>query len=309
VRNSAAAASPADRWRRRGLVVWVVLGLALPLTHWAEVLELKLLDAQFSLLARWRQPLPGSDIVIVAVDEATLAAIAEPLPLVHVHLSEILAALAAAGARAVALDLILPERSFDGLVPGNDQRLILGILAMRRAGIIVLARTVDEGGRPRSLHPPLLVAAGPQGSGLALMPVDRDGVIRRFDERLALDGSPVDSFIGTLARRLGRSPANGLIDFSRYGGFTTLPMAQVLDRIHAADTEALARDFGGKLVFIGTNLPFLDRHRVPLVPAVRSLDQTVPGVEIHAQALHSILGQQLIRPAAPGGLLLAARRW
>jgi class 3 adenylate cyclase/CHASE2 domain-containing sensor protein len=303
--TSSASPCAAGHWRGWGLALSLLVGLALPLTQWGEPLDLKLLDAQFSLLARRRSPQPPGDIVIVAVDEPTLAALAEPLPLVHVHLSELFAALAAADAKAVALDLILPERSYDALVPGNDQQLILGILAMRRVGIVVLARTVDEGGQPRKIHAPLLAAAGPQGSGLALMPVDSDGVVRRFDESLGLDGSPVDTFVGTLARRLGETPRRGLIDFSRYAGFTTLPLIQVLDRIDHGDTEALARAFRGKLVFIGTDLPFLDRHRVPLVPAVQNRHATMPGVEIHAQALHSILAHGLVRPTPRWWVMLA----
>lgn len=297
--------SPAGRWRAWGLAASLLVGLMLPLTQWAEPLDLKLLDAQFNLLARWRSPQPPDDIVIVAVDEPTLAALAEPLPLVHVHLSELFAALAAAEAKAVALDLILPERSYDALVPGNDQQLILGILAMRRAGIVVLARTVDEGGQQRKIHAPLLAAAGPQGSGLALMPVDSDGAVRRFDEKLGLDGSAVDTFVGTLARRLGEVPHSGLIDFSRYAGFKTLSLIQVLQQIDGGETDALARSFRGKLVFVGTNLPFLDRHRVPLVPAGQTLPPNVPGVEIHAQALHSILGHGLVRAAPLGWVMLA----
>jgi adenylate cyclase len=283
----------------------LLLGLLLPWTHWAESVDLRLLDLQFGVLARWRAPIPPDDIIIVAVDEPTLAALDEPLPLVHVHLGELFSALSTAGARAVALDLILPERSFDRLVPGNDQQLILGILAMRQSGIVVLARTVDEGGRPRKIHAPLLAAAGPLGSGLALMPVDSDGIVRRFDEHLGLDGSQVDTFVGALSRRLGESAHSGLIDFSRYAGFTTLPMIEVLGLIERGEADALARAFRGKLVFIGTNLPFLDRHRVPLVPAVHALHDTVPGVEIHAQALRSLLAHDLVR-TAPLGWVMAA---
>lgn len=283
----------------------LLLGLALPLTQGTEAIELRLLDLQFNLLADWRAAQPPDDIVIIAVDEATLAALPEPLPLAHVHLADLFTALAAAGAKAVVLDLILPERSFDQLLPGNDQQLVVGMLALRRAGILVIARTVDEAGHPRRIHPPLLAAAGPQGSGLALMPVDRDGVVRRFDERLGLDGSPVDTLVGTVARRLGISPQVGLIDFSRYAGFKTLSLIQVLALIDAGDTDALARAFRGKMVFVGTDLPFLDRHRVPLVPAVASRHPTIPGVEIHAQALHSILAQGLVKPTPLWWVMLA----
>ena len=292
------------RWRAWGLAASVLVGMVLQLTHWTESLELQMVDKQFNMLARWRPPSMGDDIVVIAVDEATLAAIAEPLPLAHVHLSELLSALASAGAKAVALDLILPERSYDGLLPGNDQQLILGILAMRKAGIVVLASTVDEAGRPRSIYAPLLSAAGPDGSGLALMPLDSDGVIRRFDEALGVDGSEVDTFVGKLSRRLGATPSSGLIDFSRFAGFKGFPLIQVLHRIHAGETESLASDFRGKVIFIGTDLPFLDRHRVPLMPPSRGSDETVPGVEIHAQALRSILAQELIVSVSPWWMVL-----
>lgn len=298
------ARPPAPRWRLWGLAASILAGLVLQLTQWTEGLEQQMLDAQFSLLARWRPPTMDQDIVVIAIDEATLSAIAEPLPLAHVHLSELLAALARAGAKAVALDLILPERSYDGVLPGNDQQLVLGIAAMRKAGIVVLASTVDETGRPRGIHAPLLSAAGPGGNGLALMPVDSDGVIRRFDEALGADGSRVDTFAGQLARRLGAPPESGLIDFSRFAGFKNHSLIDVLYRIHAGETESLVQDFRGKVVFVGTDLPFLDRHRVPLVPSIRGPQESVPGVEIHAQALRSILAHQLIAPVSPWWMAL-----
>lgn len=293
-----------ERNRWLGLALSMALGLLAPLTHWAESWDLRLLDIQFQVLAKWRQPIPVDDIVIIAIDEATLATIAEPLPLAHARLGDVFTALARAGARAVALDLILPERSFDALMPGNDQSLMLGILAMRSAGIVVLARGIDERGQTRKIHVPLLAAAGPQGSGLAMMPVDHDGVIRRFDERLGQDGSAVETFVGTLARRLGETPASGLINFSQFAGFPTVPLHRVLSSMAAGDTAVLAREFQGKIVFIGTTLPFLDQHRVPT-----SLDEamnygTVPGVTIHAQALRAVLAHQLIQPVPSWAICL-----
>jgi adenylate cyclase len=291
-----------ERSRWLGLALSVALGVLAPLTHWAESWDLRLLDSQFQVLARWQPPFPVDDIVIIAIDEATLATIPEPLPLAHARLGEVFTALARAGASVVALDLILPERSFDALMPGNDQRLILGILAMRSAGIVVLARGIDESGQMRKIHLPLLAATGPQGSGLAMMPVDRDGVVRRFDERLGQDGSVVETFVGTIARRLGETPVRGLINFSQFAGFPTVPLHRVLSSIAAGDTAMLAREFRGKIVFVGTTLPFLDQHRVPTPIGEAMNFGTVPGVAIHAQALRAVLAHQLIQPV-PGWVM------
>ena len=141
-----------------------------------------------------------------------------------------------AGATVVGLDIVLPDRSFEGLVPGYDRALLTGMLIARRTTPLVLALTVDPAGVTRRIHPAFVVAAGPGAAGYALLPVDDDGVVRRFDERIGSGGSPVPTLAGQMARRLGKEIiAGGLIDYAAGGAFRYVPLTDVLAWQDAGD--------------------------------------------------------------------------
>jgi len=143
-------------------------------------------DAQVHIVRALRDPqsaLPTRpQVVVVGIDEASLDAAAVPMAMLHAPLGRALEAIAATRPLAIGLDLALPERSFDQLMRGQDRELMRGLLAARAAAGIVLVLDVDAAGRPRIPPAPLLAAAGgSEAFGLALFPIDCDGVVRRFD--------------------------------------------------------------------------------------------------------------------------------
>ncbi len=286
----------AGRLRRSALLA-VLLGCLLPVSGLLKSLDWVVRDAHMQLAARVRAPRAPSDLVLIALDEATLSRIPEPLALPHPHLGDVLDALAGAGARAVGIDLVLPERSFDAIAPGYDARLLRGILAMRRVGALVVARTVDEAGRPRAIYPGFVAAAGDDGTGFALLPVHDDGVVRRFDEHLGVDGARVPTLVGVLARRLGVEPGQGLINNTRRMAWTTLPMHQVLGWARSGEKARLAEAFGGKVVLLGSTLDLVDLHRVPVGLDARPGEMS--GVFVHTQALQDTRSNALIREVPP----------
>lgn len=284
-------------WRLSGTLVALFVGLTLPASGLLQSLDWVVRDTHMQLAARARAPRVASDVVLIALDEATLSNIPEPLALLHRHLGDVLEALADSGVRAVAIDLVLPERSFDAIAPGYDARLLRGILAVRRVGAVVLARTVDEAGQPRAIYPSFLSAAGDQGVGFALLPVDDDGVVRRFDEYLGLDGASVPTLVGVMARRLGVEPSQGLIDYTRRVSWKVLPMHQVLAWARAGERDRLAEVFGGKIVLLGSTLNLVDLHRVPV--SLDGLSGQVSGVFVHAQTLQDLRSSSLIHEVPP----------
>lgn len=298
---------PVTRGAWLGVAVAMLLGALWSLAGLATPLDGRAWDASFALLNRLRPAPAAADIVIVGLDEATLAAVPEPLALIHPHLGAVLEALAQGGARAVALDLVLPDRSFEEIAPGADLALLRGLLAMRSAGVLVLARTVDDGGRERAIHAPFLAAAGPDGSGFALLKADRDGVVRRIDEHLGADGAAVATMTGELARRLGHAVSAGLIDYARPIGVEPVSMLEVMNRAKAGDVTALRRAFAGKVVFVGALLPFTDRHRVPVALGTSGYaPAAMPGVLVQAQAYRTLAeGGALPVRQAPAALLAA----
>jgi adenylate cyclase len=296
------------------VLVALLLGAAWPLTRLAEPLDRRAWDAAFALLARLRPAPPAPGIAIIGLDEPTLEALPEPMALMHAPLGALLEALAGSGARAVALDIVLPDRSYDAVAPGHDLALMRGIVAMRRAGTLILARTIDDAGHERPIAPPLLAAAGAGGSAYALLAADGDGRVRRIDARLGVGGAEVPTLAGELARRTGGAVSSGLIDFSRPLAIDSVSMLEVLRRAEADDSAALRRRFDGKVVFVGALLPFVDRHAVPVsISAGRYPDVATPGVYLQAQAYRTLMegGALPERPAlgALAGALLCALGW
>lgn len=306
--------------RRAGLLALAPLALLLPLLSPVQRLDLALLDLETRLLrAVAPRPAPALDPVLIGIDEATYRALPEPFALWHGHLGRLLEGLAEAGSGPVGLDIVFPDRSFDGFLPGQDRLLLRGLLAQRRAGGVVLGITVDERGTPRPIHPPFLSAAGPEGRAFVLWRLDEDRVVRRVQPHLEAGRPDTRVLVAALLQAMGRTPQAGLIDYTVGPAWTYLPLHTVLDRLDAGDTDWLRAQVAGRPVLVGTVLPFEDRRLQPVAlaawePHVRD----VPGVLIHAQALRAQLAGRVPQEAPAAvplvlsllllGLWYAARR-
>jgi adenylate cyclase len=282
---------------RVGLALAVLAGMAIGGFDLAAPVERKLVDAGFAALQGLPVDPQPPDIVVIGVDEATVASIAGPIALWHRELGELLGDAAGAGARLVGVDLVLPEHSYAAIVPDLDRALIDGILKMRAAGGIVLAITADAGGRPRPVYAPFVAAAGAGGVGYGLWRADPDLVVRQFDERLGANGEAVPTFAGQLARALHVEPVAGGINYALGNGFVVLPLIRVLEWGRAGDSEKLRQALQGRIVLIGATLPFIDRIEVPVaLTREHTQDDNAPGVLVNAQTLRTLLAQRVIQP-------------
>lgn len=259
--------------------------------------DLELLDFQFRLLRAWSPQAAARDVVVVGVDEDTARRFPEPITLWHRHLGQFLGAMARARPAVLGIDIVLPDRSYEPVLPGSDKLLMRGLLEARRAYPLVLALTVDPAGKPRAIHPPFVALAGQGGIGYALFPVDSDGSVRRFDERLPGAGAPVPTLAGQMARHLKVAPRAGLVDYWRGAPFDYIPLQQVLDWADAGNDEALVRAFRDRPVMLGSIFRFEDRLSAPVQLAVREPKApNTPGVLVHAQALRNLLNGGFIQP-------------
>lgn len=277
-----------------------LMTLAILLTYASSVqrLDLALLDSQFSLL-RWIFPRPAkAQVVVVGIDEVSVNALPEPMALWHRHLGKFLEGLATVQPAVIGLDVVLPERSYDAILPGYDASLTRGIVVARHATKLVLGLTTDAGGKLRPILPVFMTAAGREGLGYALWLVDEDGVVRRFDERLGADGQTLPTLVGQMVRHLGVQAHEGLIDYACGALFDFIPLKTVLEWIDGREDQALTKAFAGKVVILGSVLPFTDRVYQPINMADWGTDRFAPAVLVHAQALRSILGEGLIQPVA-----------
>ncbi len=279
------------------IVIVLLLGAGFTYSPWTERLDRKLLDVQFRALRAQAVRPVKNDVVIVGFNEDTGRVLREPMSLWHPYLGKFLEAAAGAGAAGVGLDVVLPDRSYDSLFPGYDKQLLSGLLVARRAMPVVLALTVDPSGETRSIYPAFGAAAGKDATGYALLPVDSDGIARRFTEKLGESGGTVPTFAGQMARRLGREAGDGLIDFAAGAAFDFIPLQDVLEWHGAGDTAKLQRAFGGKVILLGGVFKFEDRLATPVNLAEwESKTDNIPGVLVHAQALRNFLNEGLISP-------------
>jgi len=270
-------------------LVWAVfcalLGLFAGLNPWSRELDFKGLDLNFQV-HRQAGPRPpqGPEIVIVGIDEASARGIAEPLALYHRPLGRFLEAMAEAQPAAVGVDIILPERSWDAFTPGLDAALMRGLLTLKWNAPLILGRTEIQG-LPRPIHAPFETAAGLEHIGFVQCARDSDRVLRRFETRLGDQGGIVPTFAALILRALGRETKPGLINFNLGAAYDYIPFQQVLQW----QAPALKKAFAGKVVLLGTVIPYEDRVPLPVHLAgwehASTLDS--PGVLLQAQILRT----------------------
>ena len=263
----------------------------------------KLLDAGFELWRRFAPEPARRDVAVIGIDVEDLRKYSEPRDFWHAHYGRLLAALAKARPAVVGLDVVLPERSYQHLIPGLDQALLKGLVAIRNEAPVVLARTVDDFQNFREIFAPYVAMVGPESVGAVIVCRDEDDIIRRFDEYLCDPGRarPVSSLAGLMASRLGIKGAwRGWIDYRIGAPIQYVPFREVV-RWAETDEARLRAELGGKPVLLGFILPFEDRRTIPVDLALwEPGNRSVPGVLVHAQVLRSLLH---------GGLLQALSVW
>ena len=291
---------PSAAWL--GVAAIAVAGLALGLTPLAERLDLLALDESFGIIrAAGAKPAPD-DLVIVGLDEATLRAVKEPLGIWHEPLGKLLRKLASARPRAIGLDLVIADRSFDSIRPGLDQALLEGLVAARDAGPFVLGLGIDARGEARPINRPFVAVVGVQRLGLVVLGRDPDGVTRRFAPALPTEDGSFPTFFGRLCAALAGDCRAGLVDYALGPTYGYVPMQRVLDM---TDDKDLARLFAGRIVLVGETQRFTDRIAQPLNLAGWEHGRSdAPGVLAHAQALRTAMHGRMIGAAGPAFVML-----
>jgi CHASE2 domain-containing sensor protein/signal transduction histidine kinase len=315
------SASGRGGWRHAAALATAAAGFALGALSLTWRIDQSLYDGTLSL---WSRPV-ADDIVIVAIDDASLAAIGRwPWPrAVHATLLD---RLAQGQPRAIALDLLLSEPDPD---PHADALLAA---AMQRAAPVVLPSyffaAPTRGLQPLAPAAPLAAAA----ARIAHMDAetDTDGMLRHAWLRAGLRRTPDDAAdppllphlalalleaagervhpsldalrapsAATSAQPAWRRDERVLIRYAGAPGtVATVPYASVLRG------DVPARAFAGKLVLVGATAPGLgDAFPTP----VSGGKGPMAGVEVSAQLADALRGGHGLRALPPWGLgLLAA---
>lgn len=282
---------------RAGLLVGVAFA-ALQLFGALEPLELALYDRLFE----WRGPrMPRTPIVIVAIDEASFVELQQQWPFPRALHAEVISRLAGAKPLAIGIDLIFDQPSARG--PSDDEAL--GD-AVRLAGNVVLAAAPRvENSDPRSGDlvvmrevpniPVPSIRTGAAAVAATNSMAEDDAAVRRFPLSVSVGGMPRPSFdvaLHQVAAKAGLPvkplPVSSeyLINFrGRPRTFQWVPYYQVVRG------QARPSTFKGKIVLVGATTNVL--HDVFSTPFARGGD--MPGVEIHANALETLVRGDCIR--------------
>ncbi|MDA2924221.1 adenylate/guanylate cyclase domain-containing protein, partial [Acidobacteria bacterium AH-259-L09] len=292
------------------LATFALVGMSSLYGPYLEILELKGYDF---MMSRLRGPLPApDDIVVIAIDQSSFdefqsLGLSWPWPR-YVH-AELIRSLNKAEVRAIIFDVIFDQETDD------DDDLAAAIRESRAP--VVLAATEDRVDDPRFgiltkqvLPVSKLVEAGAH-VGYADMTPDYDDVLRHG--RLSVSGNPTvvvqacNQLTGTslnlselpIVRFQGKDPE---ILINYLGGtrhIHTVSYYQAIDHQMFLPPETLK----DKIVFVGRSTAVKDVSRGAIQkdafpsPFRLAGSSLVPGVEIHANTLNTLLSRNFIGQA------------
>lgn len=295
---------------------WAVLAAAITGWNppWIQALELQTQSWFF----RWRGSVtPPQDIVILAIDEDSLTRgrdsqdvkaleSIQSWPWRRTAYAEAIDKVMAAGAKAVALDVVLDVPSKFSL---DDRRLQQTL--ERYAGRVTLAAMhttspTISGGLEQLVYPLSQFQTTLPAIGLINYLTEPDGQFRRLSEvyltqiepNLRQSQAQLQSFdaASLQAANLTYPPPKGDYIYF-YGGQNTFLTISFWHVLYPPNWQVLQRQqvFKDKLVLIGPTAAILqDVHATPF--------GQVPGIEIHANAIATLLENRTIRVALPNAI-------
>jgi adenylate cyclase len=283
------------------LLVVVLAGSGL-----AQTVEWFTYDLRLSL--RGPRP-PHPAIVIVAINDESFEFLNQNVRTWRrAQYAHLIDAIAAARPAAIGMDVAWVQASPE---PGDDDALAA---SLRRAGNVVVSSVMEyQAGAgyayQRYAPPAPSLAEAAAGVGVVNLPRDNDGVVRRAALAWFHNDAWYPAFAYEVARLYAAQPAGAVLragqqDFASRaapellvnfcggaGSFPTLSMYQVLNG------EAPAEMLQGKIVLVGfTTALEQDRHAIAFHPPWGS-PELMPGVEVHANVVASLLNGDPIRAA------------
>jgi CHASE2 domain-containing sensor protein len=269
-----------------------VITVALVLFGPMEGAEHSVYDRMFEL--RGARPV-SAPIVIVSIDEDSFDELNLQWPFPRALHGQLVSKLAEGKPLAIGLDILFPEPSARG--EADDEALGAAITV---AGTVVLgaaSTTVSEGFYSKTdLNPPLpVIREGAAAFGPVNHDLDPDGVLRRAVVTHDTGAETLlgwDAAIHKLAKAAGYPaaplPAKKDVLINYRGGPKSFPWAPYHRVVRG---ELPPEAFTGKIVLVGATTPALqDIFSTPFARA-----RGMPGVEVHANALDTLLRGDALR--------------
>jgi len=328
--------------RLRAALAAFLIALAASLVAASPALDpLRGLSIDILTALRWRiygnsQPPETSAAVVVALDEETFRTPpfdGTPTVTWTREIGEVLTAIIDGGARVVGFDIIFPtsieqsavpfgERTLGARVRGFDRDYLRALALGARAGKVVLG-DLQHQDRPLLPSPGQRAAVGFERNIRPLnVHTDPDGVIRRVPMSFEVEGEQVPAMAAELVARgiepmpdavFARLPRQtpDMLTLNFQGGADGIPTYSFADLyacVSKGDKDFFKRNFGGKIVLIGTVLDVEDRKitskrfatapegaraercALPIpVASQKFARDSIAGVYIHATAVNNLV--------------------
>lgn len=271
------------------------------------------------LLMRFRgQQAPSSDIVIVAIDDTSLAWVGLQWPWPRSYIADIVSKLNEAGARVVGLDIFLFEESND---PAGDEALAKALEEANNS--VVVMRIFRDSRQPGAVtleQPFQGLRNAVDETGITSLVRDKDAITRSLQAYdvyidttyfnwsfevahlvLGVDAPASASPTGIVfnGRTVPLQRGNLLVNFDGPAG--TYPTYSVVEVLEGDALEKDPNAFRDKIVLVGaTTITLQDVYPTPF-----SAQVLTPGVEIVANAMDMLIAGDYLRETPPWVGLLA----
>ncbi|KPF91644.1 hypothetical protein IP81_09715 [Novosphingobium sp. AAP83] len=256
------------------------------LQSWFGSLDNRIYDLASGLAA----PPADERILLVEIDEASLRELGR-WPWTRDKHARALQTIARYRPAAIAYDVLFLEAS------PEDAELHDALIT---AQPIYLPGIVEDG-VDRVVTPPALIATGATKVGISLLLPDSDGIVRRAEKSLLIEGRQVDQLPTFLTHGVKMANAGSLAPNERF--LIAYNPNHAFRRISFASLtkgEVPANMVAGKFVLVGASAAGMgDFHSVPIAFGSR-----MAGVEVQANVLNTLLGGTAIATLAPS--LMAA---
>lgn len=290
---------PGGKWRLISAVLFIAMAatvftFALGETRIIRLLHLKSGDLYF-VAAQPEQP---KDIVLIVVDQKSLDRFPEPLLLWHDYYAEAIEAAAGAGAKVLGLDVAFPI-PVNQWAQGFDERMAQAVISTSAQMPVMCGYAASTLSQQRKWPVPMNMAAAALGqTAYVNLRADEDDFIRSI-ELVEAEGSRSMS-LAVSERFLGHPVSypqhNMLIHYvGPAGTFPRVSLCDFVDAARAGRRQQLRDWVGGKAVLLGPDL-ITDRHATPFYAFRAGTPANTAGVEIHANAVWTLLSGRHIAP-------------
>jgi len=280
------------RWKVGSKWSVLIVAIASCAIAFAICFRLEILTGDY-FISSWSQWDEPQDIVIVTINEDTLATLAYRSPIDRAFLAELIQKIDAANPRAIGIDLLIDQPS----EPEKDS-VFIQTLEAAKAPIIVGYATGNDGLNEKQVAHQDAVLQNLKKALVTLSRDDFDGTVRQIFTGRPVDGAWYPGLAAALAEQAGHKvqAQKGRITYYRNSKGRPFEFAS-----YPAHTVKFIppKWFEGKIVFICTALPAVDQHPTPFTLVDGAKAGTLFGVVIHAHMLAQfIAGDQLLAPGA-----------